>query len=419
MLMYVGKMSIICIYELISKTTGKIYVGQTKNFGHRMSDYRKYFSSTYNYAPKWIKKYLLEHSVKSFEEEFDIHVLEVLNSIDELNDREIYWIAKLNSIDPEVGYNSKPGGAPLSQSTKNIYRYVLENGSKRHIESVYCYDLNADTVDRYFSSKSCADDLHISSESISSIIKRGCVLNHSYIIFYTNKNKRKRIAHNFADEYLKKIIEYSDMAKNDPVLQTQVSHLVNRLVNYMEAYVNVDLYDTYFNNLDSGDTRAFPSETDETIYAYKICAVAMTYKLQSRRKRRAIKKKEYLAYCKNNNVPITDPNFKVHGKMCPVILYDTEREQVLAYVDKLSAAKSIGVTSDCVRSKIESGAKILNRYFIYYADSIKRYNTLIINMHKVKRDPLKRSEKFQYVKGFFMCERLCANNTFNSSGYTI
>lgn len=41
---------------------------------------------------------------------FNKEILQFYNGIDELNQGEIYWIAKLNATNPEIGYNLTYGG---------------------------------------------------------------------------------------------------------------------------------------------------------------------------------------------------------------------------------------------------------------------------------------------------------------------
>lgn len=43
-------------------------------------------------------------------ENFNKEIIQFYNGIDELNEGEIYWIAKFNSTNPEIGYNLTYGG---------------------------------------------------------------------------------------------------------------------------------------------------------------------------------------------------------------------------------------------------------------------------------------------------------------------
>ena len=86
------------IYKTTNKVNGKIYVGQKKS--------KKFLS----------KKYLgsgieLANAINKYgEENFEVELLEAVNSSEELDAREIYWIESLNSRDRSIGYNIARGG---------------------------------------------------------------------------------------------------------------------------------------------------------------------------------------------------------------------------------------------------------------------------------------------------------------------
>jgi group I intron endonuclease len=103
------------IYKVINKTNGKAYIGQTTRplkarISAHMREARKgkRSKSAFHNA-------VLKHGLGSFE----IEVVETCDTIDQLNKRERYWIATLNTISPN-GYNIEEGGKHflMSESTK-------------------------------------------------------------------------------------------------------------------------------------------------------------------------------------------------------------------------------------------------------------------------------------------------------------
>lgn len=87
------------IYKLTNKTTGKIYIGQTtRTLDERIAEHCR---KTRTYIGKSIKL----HGINNF----NIEVIETCKSIEELNDRENYWIKYFNCITPN-GYNMCEGG---------------------------------------------------------------------------------------------------------------------------------------------------------------------------------------------------------------------------------------------------------------------------------------------------------------------
>lgn len=83
------------IYKTTNLINGKIYVGQdTKNNVNYLGS-----GKLLKYA---LKKYGKDNFIKE--------ILEYCKNIDELNEREKYWITELNSINKEIGYNISFGG---------------------------------------------------------------------------------------------------------------------------------------------------------------------------------------------------------------------------------------------------------------------------------------------------------------------
>ena len=105
------------IYQIKNLINGKIYIGQSKNIASRWhrhrTDYRKFDYAIY----RAMRKYGLNN--------FEFSVLEEC-SIDQLNEREIYWIEEKDSHNPEHGYNLTDGGLYTKTCTVLTEEQVLE-----------------------------------------------------------------------------------------------------------------------------------------------------------------------------------------------------------------------------------------------------------------------------------------------------
>lgn len=96
------------IYKITNKQDGKIYVGKSKTtvqsrwHGH-LRDYKKYIQQDKNTSKLYnaIRKYGIDS--------FEIEQIDQCSYRD-LDEKERYWISKLNSRDPSVGYNICKGG---------------------------------------------------------------------------------------------------------------------------------------------------------------------------------------------------------------------------------------------------------------------------------------------------------------------
>lgn len=118
---------IYCIYKLTSPS-GKIYIGQTKDFKKRMSQYRQGAAKGQRYLRAAIKKYTWDN--------FSYEILKELrtHSSEKLDKWEIYYIQKYKSTDPEIGYNISTGGegrkGPYSKEGREIHRKVNQQTTK-------------------------------------------------------------------------------------------------------------------------------------------------------------------------------------------------------------------------------------------------------------------------------------------------
>lgn len=83
------------IYKTTNLINGKIYIGQ------ELMDKSDYFGSGH-----LIKLAIKKYGKNSFNKE----ILEICSSIEQLNDREKYWISFYNSTNKEIGYNISKGG---------------------------------------------------------------------------------------------------------------------------------------------------------------------------------------------------------------------------------------------------------------------------------------------------------------------
>lgn len=85
------------VYKITNLVNGKIYIGK-----HSTDDLDDGYMGSGKRLHQAYKKYGLEN--------FNKEVIDYYNSEDELNQGEIYWIAKFNSTDQNIGYNLTYGG---------------------------------------------------------------------------------------------------------------------------------------------------------------------------------------------------------------------------------------------------------------------------------------------------------------------
>ena len=92
-----------CIYQIMRIETGEKYIGQSVNeVGNRWNRHSDINSKSGSLKLKrCIHKYNKDN--------FDYSIIEVCETIDQLNEREVHWIKELNTLSPN-GYNLNNGG---------------------------------------------------------------------------------------------------------------------------------------------------------------------------------------------------------------------------------------------------------------------------------------------------------------------
>lgn len=102
------------IYKATNNFNKKIYVGQTvKSLQHRWANHCKKSKVGCRAIHSAIQKYGKEN--------FTLEIIDTASSLEELNKKEAYWIAKLNCISPN-GYNLRTGGNNSFPSEETIKR---------------------------------------------------------------------------------------------------------------------------------------------------------------------------------------------------------------------------------------------------------------------------------------------------------
>jgi group I intron endonuclease len=112
------------IYKITCKINNKVYVGKTKDFYKRyhqyLSDFRRVLRNESSRLNCYFENIVRKHGLDSF----NFEVLEFC-AVEELKEREFYWMLKLESLNPEIGFNLRfdsDSVSGVSESTREKIR---------------------------------------------------------------------------------------------------------------------------------------------------------------------------------------------------------------------------------------------------------------------------------------------------------
>ena len=144
------------IYAIINTINGKIYVGQTR----QKLKFRIWAHKNHN-------EFCLGRAIKKYGwKNFKIEILEECFNEDELNEREIFWIDKLNCKVPN-GYNLTDGGEGVTGLIFSEESRKLRSKNNPRKRSVRCLD----TGEIFESAAEAARHFNILASTICSVCR--------------------------------------------------------------------------------------------------------------------------------------------------------------------------------------------------------------------------------------------------------
>ena len=179
------------VYKITNLVNGKIYVGQTvRTLERRLKEHTE--------ADSLIGKAIRKFGIENFSSE----ILETCQTKKQLNEREIFWIEKLNCKTPN-GYNVKDGGSFQNKSSKKIGEQLKLGKTLRNLRKNF-----------HLSQEQVAEKLNIPRTALVAI----------------ESDKRKIFAEelkNFAELYNVSLDELM-YGTSKPVNEKNISHFVEK-----------------------------------------------------------------------------------------------------------------------------------------------------------------------------------------------
>lgn len=139
MLMFSLNETEMIIYKIVNKIDGKCYIGQTsKTFNKRYEAKGEGIERVYNYHTRLrnVGRSYNQHLLRAMEkfgmDNFEIEILEVCKTHEELNEKEMHHIKKFKSSDSSFGYNCTEGGDSIKR-TKSLEKKMMQTRKLKKI----------------------------------------------------------------------------------------------------------------------------------------------------------------------------------------------------------------------------------------------------------------------------------------------
>lgn len=159
------------VYKLTNVVNNKIYIGGTSD---KLDDrFHQHVVKS-----KAGSNYPLHRAIREYgEDAFTRVVLEECESLQQLNEREAYWIATLSASNSEIGYNNKVGGGIRLQSLES--RRKIGNAHRGKVSEkrmpLLQYSAQGDFIKEYPSLTDAAKENKLSNSCILRSLTKKCV----------------------------------------------------------------------------------------------------------------------------------------------------------------------------------------------------------------------------------------------------
>lgn len=181
---------------------GKIYIGQTKKYVRRINEYKSRKiedSRRYNYG------IMREINNIGFDN-FKFEIIDYAFSSEQLDALEKYYILKLDSTNPDKGYNSRTGNLsePLNNKTRQFmsesHRGLIEDASTKKKKSKPMIAFKGRNVVIADSGKLFSDFIGSTKDMVSHAINKGMKIKGFYVFRLYNENDLSDMYKNLKDK---------------------------------------------------------------------------------------------------------------------------------------------------------------------------------------------------------------------------
>lgn len=217
------------VYKITNNLNGKCYIGQTYN--HINKRIRKHISCSLNNPKCKIDKTIAKYDYINFKYE----IIDFADSLNELNEKEIYWIKFYNSLVPN-GYNLSSGGR----------NHITTNDTKEKLRFINKGKIVSDETKQKIIKSTTGNNNHFFGKKHSDESKKKMSMYQKGKIISLESRKKMSLSQKgrIHSEETKKKMSLS--AKNKPLKEKQI-YILDLNMNIITEVVNIHECSKYVN----------------------------------------------------------------------------------------------------------------------------------------------------------------------------
>lgn len=239
------------IYKIESLINHKVYIGITKNLHRRKIEHKCHLKNNYHRNFLLQNHYNKHVSNKSFEDVFEMSVIETTSTKKECCDREIYWIEYF-VMNGYTVFNRTIGGDGiiLNEQTEKERINKIRNNQK----PIYAFSLNGQFIKKFRCIIEAGEYFNIEPSRISSSMRNGyrCnkyIFSRDMITFeeYASQVEVSVYVYSIDGEFIKKYKSITEVSRQMNLKLNAVSNALNRGIRYKNYlfYREKKIFDKY------------------------------------------------------------------------------------------------------------------------------------------------------------------------------
>ena len=369
------------IYKLTCLKNGKIYVGQARDFYKRMLAHKWYIENPRDYAIWWVKLFYERDHARSFETDYQAEILEIVEDDRERNIRERYWIKTLDSTNPSIGFNTRPGGEEhVGHKSFMKNAYTRKRGKNCTKFSMYfVYDILQKNLVLIMSMKGVLQ--YIGMQAVSNLSYFELAKNR-YAIFPFSENRRRKIIREYVSDR-EHIAEKHAAKHEDDLVRRVYSKMIPKLKLYCKIEKSISMHYGKIEHAISGRVIAELNYWKD--YIHKI----------------------YLRYYDSDSSVNDFSSYTDNNEEELCVVYNVKAKTF----ERITKISDVAAEYDCSEKtalkRIQCAIPIKHRYYIYPID----LDILDLFMTRTRANIGKRGKAhmYQYMEGYFATRKFLMN----------